>query len=257
MWPIRTREARRDGATVRLCHALPTPCATGNRSVLRAPCYVPGMTLTAPARAAALGALLSACSSTVSAPADVPIPTDTAHTDVPAQDVPSPRVPRRHRATREACPSERPPATCTSGGAPAACSADSDCTMGTNGRCVGNPHDGCRCNYDACREDAMCTTGGPCACRLATRGASGANVCLPGNCQIDADCGPGGYCSPTFGSCGDYSGVVGYRCHTPQDECVDDEDCAGQDAGFLGQRPYCMFVQEVGRWRCANSGCAG
>lgn len=129
--------------------------------------------------------------------------------------------------------------------------------MGSNGRCVGNPHDGCRCSYDACVDDRGCTAGGPCACRLATRGAAGANVCLPGNCQVDADCGAGGYCSPTFGSCGEYSGVVGYRCHTRQDECLDDEDCAGGDAGFLGQRPYCMYAPEVGHWRCSNSACAG
>lgn len=205
------------------------------------------------------------CSSTVTpGAADVPA-TDVVRedrvsppADVPAViDVPSGRVPRQHRATRAACPTDRPPSTCTGGGAPAACTVDGDCTMGRNGRCVGNPHDGCRCNYDTCSDDSACMTGGPCACRLSTRGAAGANVCLPGNCQIDADCGAGGYCSPTFGSCGEYSGVVGYRCHTPQDECVDDEDCAGVDAGFLGQRPYCMYAQEVGHWRCSNSACAG
>jgi hypothetical protein len=206
-----------------------------------------------------------ACSSTVNpVAADVPA-TDVVRedrvsppSDVPAvTDVPSGRVPRQHRATRAACPADRPSSTCMGGGAPAACATDGDCTMGRNGRCVGNPHDGCRCNYDQCSDDSACTTGGPCACRLSTRGASGANVCLAGNCQVDADCGAGGYCSPTFGSCGDYSGVVGYRCHTPQDECVDDEDCAGADAGFLGQRPYCMYASEVGHWRCSNSACAG
>lgn len=216
-------------------------------------------------RALLLGALLGACSSTVSAPtADVPAVTDVPHTDapivdVPARDVPTTRVPRRHRATRETCTTTRPASNCDIGisSAPADCRMDSQCTMGTNGRCVGNPHDGCRCSYDTCNDDSACTTGGPCACRHATRGAAGANVCLPGNCQVDADCGAGGYCSPTYGSCGDYGGVIGYQCHTAQDECIDDEDCAGQDAGFLGQRPYCMFVREVGRWQCANSACAG
>lgn len=212
-------------------------------------------------------ALSVACGATVQPTTDVPAATDVPPgSDVPAvqdvpvtMDAPPGRVPRVHRASRETCSPTRPPSSCDNlgGGAPNMCSADSECTEGTNGRCVGNPHDGCRCNYDVCASDTDCTTGGPCACRLATRGASGANVCLGGNCQIDADCGAGGYCSPTFGSCGDYSGVVGYRCHTPQDECVDDEDCAGADAGFLGQRPYCMYAPEVGRWRCSNSACAG
>lgn len=229
------------------------------------------MVLSFPHRALVLGALLGACSSTVSTlpdggSADVPVIPDVPHADVPAldapaTDVPMPRVPRRHRATRETCPTDRPASSCDLGmsGAPAECRMDGQCTMGTNGRCVGNPHDGCRCSYDTCRDDMGCATGGPCACRLSNRGAAGANVCLPGNCQIDADCGNSSwsYCSPTFGSCGDYGGVVGYQCHTAQDECVDDEDCAGQDAGFLGQRPYCMFVREVGRWQCSNSGCAG
>lgn len=211
-----------------------------------------------------------ACSSTVApGPVDAAV-TDTPRADVPRadvptldvpppRDVPSVRVPRQHRATRETCPAERPSSTCEGpmSGPPSTCRVDGDCAMGTNGRCVGNPHDGCRCNYDQCRDDGTCTAGGPCACRLANRGASGANICLPGNCQVDADCGANGFCSPTYGSCGDYGGVVGYRCHTPQDECIDDEDCATQDAGFLGQRPYCMFTPEVGRWRCSNSACAG
>lgn len=218
--------------------------------------------------------LSTACSSTVApGTADVPSVTDVpAATDVPSvtdvpatsdvpamRDAPVGRVPRQHRATRTACTSARPASNCDLGmsGAPSTCRADGECTTGTNGRCVGNPHDGCRCSYDTCVDDTGCTTGGPCACRHATRGAAGANVCLPGNCQVDADCRSGGYCSPTYGSCGDYSGVVGYRCHTPRDECVDDEDCVGGDAGFLGQRPYCMFAQEVGHWRCSNSACAG
>jgi hypothetical protein len=131
--------------------------------------------------------------------------------------------------------------------------------MGVNGRCVGNPHDGCRCNYDTCFNDTQCArAGGPCACRLNTRGASGANVCLGGNCQTDANCGPGGYCSPTLGFCGDFGGVEAYYCHTAQDECIDDEDClTTTDGGFLGQRPYCAFNRETSRWRCSNMACAG
>ncbi|MFO0601572.1 MAG: hypothetical protein U0324_00290 [Polyangiales bacterium] len=208
--------------------------------------------------------LMSGCGATVTSTpdpsrADVPL-SDAPPADQPRADVPG-RVPRLHRPTAVACPSDRPASSCDPGvgsGPPVACRADSECAAGVNGRCVGNPHDGCRCNYDTCARDSDCMTGGPCACRLASRGSSGANVCLAGNCRVDADCGAGGYCSPTYGSCGEYTGVVGYYCHTPQDQCVDDEDCSAVlDGGFLGQRPYCMYTREAGRWTCSNSGCAG
>lgn len=218
-------------------------------------------------RLAAIGSLSVAmgCSATVST-SDASV-ADQAPVDRPADgaaDAPDtprpPRVPLRHRATATACPSTRPASMCDPGvgsGPPLMCRSDSECTAGTNGRCVGNPHDGCRCNYDACSTDGDCMNAA-CECRLASRGAAGANVCIPGNCRVDADCGVGGYCSPTLGSCGDYGGLVGYYCHTARDECVDDADCATVlDGGFLGQRPYCMYSQEVGRWVCSNSGCAG
>ncbi len=208
-----------------------------------------------------LGAVFG-CSSTVVSSPDAAVTNDQPPVDAPVDarpDAPT-RVPMRHRPSATACPSERPASTCDPGmgGPPVGCRADSECTMGVNGRCVGNPHDGCRCNYDTCRADSDCTTGGPCECRLASRGAAGANVCVPGNCRVDADCGAGGYCSPTLGSCGDYGGLAGYYCHTPSDECVDDADCATQlDGGFLGQRPYCMYSREVGHWVCSNAACAG
>jgi len=223
------------------------------------------------ARAVALLSVVSGCGATVTAtpdggvmadrpPSDAPRP-DVPVGDVPVVDVPRPgRVPLRHRASAMTCPSTRPAATCDPGGGgpPVECRVDGDCATGVNGRCVGNPHDGCRCSYDRCTADGECTTGGPCECRIASRGGAGANVCLAGNCRVDADCGAGGYCSPSLGSCGDYSGIVGYYCHTAQDACVDDADCqTALDGGFLGQRPYCMYTREAGRWTCSNSGCAG
>jgi hypothetical protein len=191
---------------------------------------------------------------TVDAPlSDVPL------SDVPPADVPpTVRVPLRHRATATTCNAPRPSSTCDPGGVPmSTCVTDGDCGMGTNGRCVGNPHDGCRCSYDRCITDGDCTEGGACECRLPSRGAAGANVCIPGNCRVDADCGPRGFCSPTLGDCGDYGGLSGYYCHTPADECVDDADCRDVDAGFLGQMPYCAYSRQVGHWRCSNQACAG
>jgi hypothetical protein len=55
------------------------------------------------------------------------------------------------------------------------------------------------------------------------------------NCQVDSDCGPGGFCSPSrfdINSSVDAIGVLGggmilsgYFCHTSEDYCVNDSDC--------------------------------
>jgi hypothetical protein len=84
-----------------------------------------------------------------------------------------------------------------------------------------------------------------CACGVA-------NQCKKGNCRIDSDCGPGGYCSPATDACG---AVLGYYCHTAADECVNDDDCAGRDAGpFLGCLPDVNSAGADGtgapRWVC-------
>ncbi len=187
------------------------------------------------------------------------------------------RVPLNHRSTGGSCPAQRGsgPLDCgcsgTDGGCSCvqgACSQDSDCSAGINGRCqvaaallfsVG-------CSYDACFDDSDCPDKVPCDCR-ASATDTGANHCLTGsNCRTDADCGPGGYCSPSlvdtfcscqstaycnpdagggcyeFGadgtwhqvpcSCGDSCGH-GYFCHTPGDTCRKDGDCAsGETSNF-------------------------
>ncbi|MEO8180527.1 MAG: hypothetical protein ABI895_16960 [Deltaproteobacteria bacterium] len=128
------------------------------------------------------------------------------------------------------------------------CLSDADCTAKDNGRCWENRGDWF-CTYDTCYSDATCSSGGPCACE----GESGSpgNTCLPGNCQKDTDCGGNGYCSPTFGTCGDYGGVVAYYCHTAADTCLDDADCRQGGAG------YCMYSPEVGHWSCGYARCVG
>jgi len=129
------------------------------------------------------------------------------------------------------------------------CVSDADCTAMDNGRCWDN-RGYWFCTYDTCYSDVTCTSGGPCACE----GESGSpgNTCLPGNCQTDADCGAKGYCSPTFGTCGNYSGVIAYYCHTSADTCLDDADCvSSMGAG------YCMYSPEVGHWSCGYGQCVG
>jgi hypothetical protein len=156
------------------------------------------------------------------------------------------RVPEKHRTTAQACDNERPP---SQGQGTGECSRDADCTNGDNGRCSSN-RGLSRCTYDVCFEDAECTGGGPCACG---GGFGAANACLPGNCQVDADCGSGGYCSPTFGDCGNYSGVIAYYCHTPNDACVDDSECTNAEV----PRGYCMYRPERGYWVCGYGQCVG
>jgi hypothetical protein len=162
------------------------------------------------------------------------------------------RTPERHRPTATMCDDQRssapPDIPDPNPGPPyVSCTAHADCTEGANGRCIGNGHDGWYCSYDACFQDSDCTY--VCLCEGGFR--SDANACMQsGNCKVDADCGGGGFCSPTYGRCGDYSGTVAFYCHTAQDDCVDDTDCGGYPN-------YCAYDPVVGKWTCKDDHCAG
>ncbi len=166
------------------------------------------------------------------------------------------RAPEKHRPVAEMCDDARD----SSGpfiddwaleqGDYVSCTAHEECTEGDNGRCIGNGHDGWSCSYDRCFADDDCDN--VCECEGGFRGDF--NVCVGGDCRTDADCGPGGYCSPSFGDCGEYTGVVAYYCHTPDDECIDDSDCDGD--GNFGA-PYCAYNPAAGKWMCSDSHCAG
>jgi Cys-rich repeat protein len=176
--------------------------------------------------------------------------------------------PTSHRPTDDVCPSTRPAGHNSDAGAPDAgfpgqCSRDSDCTQGTNGRCSPPQHNApaYSCTYDLCSADADCGDGKLCECgtSLGTNGSDGTpmrsgNRCLPGNCRTDSDCGAGGFCSPTYDTtCGQYSGIVGYYCHTAKDECTNDDQCSadGSPAG------YCAWDPASGHWACEHGVCAG
>ncbi len=158
------------------------------------------------------------------------------------------RVPLNHRPDDSPCSTAPPPGNCNFGGSGGSgiCSSDAQCAdAGANARCVpfnGGPA-GCSCTYDACFHDSDCT-GETCACHGSPYLDGDGNRCVPGNCHVDHDCGPGGYCSPTYGSasCGT---LVGYYCHTPQDQCIDDSDCSS-GGGFQ----VCAFSTTNNRWEC-------
>jgi hypothetical protein len=162
------------------------------------------------------------------------------------------RVPEKHRAAAVACDDERPPGNVRAffflG---SECAQDAQCSAGHNGRCQ-DFRGTSACTYDECAVDGDCSSSGPCACEAAFW--SDANACLPGNCRTDADClGGGGYCSPTFGDCGDYAGVIAYYCHSPDDTCIDDSDCTSATQG----PGYCMYRPELGHWECGYGQCVG
>jgi hypothetical protein len=145
-----------------------------------------------------------------------------------------------------------PPGT-TAAGPDAACTKDSDCKEGKNGRCAmtgggrRRPQPGCV--YDTCFNDAECGAKSECVC-----GSTGVgNHCRPGNCATDGDCG-GAYCSPSYGlSCGPFGGIHGNFCHTSDDECTSDEDCPLKGS----ERGYCAWHPDAGRWKCGYNHCVG
>src|SRR5260370_6166442 len=84
-------------------------------------------------------------------------------------------------------------------------------------------------------------------------GPAPTNSCVFGNCRVDGDCGNGGYCSPSRATRCASRGVTGYDCHTSNDRCFDDSDCAA--AGCASS--WCIYQPEVGYWACSYGVCNG
>jgi hypothetical protein len=161
------------------------------------------------------------------------------------------RVPLNHRPDDVQCSAPAEPGDCAGPGpTPGGCTADSDCTTGTNGRCLhppGGPAADCSCTYDTCQGDTDCPSGKTCACHGSPYTDSAGNACVSGNCRVDADCG-GAYCSPSSQDqvCGDY--LAGYFCHTAADLCIDDTDCPG--VATNPGSPACAYSTTDSRWEC-------
>jgi hypothetical protein len=156
-----------------------------------------------------------------------------------------PHKPVNHRPTEVTCGTRPADAGDIPSPKNSECETDAQCTSGLNGRCIVGR--GSYCTYDTCFEDSDCGTGSMCLCGSSTWLG---NSCSQAGCRVDADC-PGSWCSPTFGTCGNYTGVVGYACHTAADECVDDADCENGPGG------YCAYSPMVAHWLCSTSQCVG
>jgi hypothetical protein len=179
------------------------------------------------------------------------------------------RIPANHRPSDTQCLQPAPAGTCDAisgcadgGGAGICltspdpsrwtCLSDGDCgDAGISSRCSKQfGLAGCFCTSDRCVGDGDCPSGQTCACHGAPYMFGFGSACVPGNCRVDADCGARAYCSPTpalpcnMNGRDLYCQGVGYYCHTPKDQCIDDSDCQG--AGF----PGCLFDQSAGYWKC-------
>jgi len=72
------------------------------------------------------------------------------------------------------------------------------------------------------------------------------HVCPGGGCRTDADCA-GSFCSPSLDDCGwDYMPKQWF-CHTPGDECTNDEDC--------GSGAWCGYEEKSKSWKCRDQRC--
>jgi hypothetical protein len=155
--------------------------------------------------------------------------------------------PEKHREKTEPCVSK----DSSSGNQPFGAKADTpdappcktgaDCKDQKNGRCFNG-----KCAFDGCYADKDCGKG---VCECSNYGG---HHCRAGDCAVDSDCG-GSYCSPTYGfQCGAYEGVVGYYCHTSDDECTNDDECKKDK-----QQGYCAYDVKKKHWRCGYGHCVG
>jgi len=167
----------------------------------------------------------------------------------------------KHREVAEACEStleQREDPICTNsqpgvGDPENECTTDVECE-GDGARCLdewqGMGATLCTCHAPDCFEDAACPGMGVCSCGKtdATYFCGGPShksclhKCLFSDCQTDADCGEGKFCSPSWDDCGWQK--LGYHCHDPDVvECFSPWECMG--AEHWG----CNFEKGKG-WTC-------
>src|SRR5579872_371478 len=155
-------------------------------------------------------------------------------------------APADHRALPKTCATS-PLCTSMDAGTGHACSTDADCA-GVDGSF--NPLSSClrgQCSFDQCLDDSDCPSNQVCSCSADSYGGLGchSNACVPATCHVDANCGPGGFCSPdTSGHCG-Y--IVGYHCHKPTDPCFNNAEC-----GLVTSPGGCVYSAPLGQFCCGQ-----
>jgi len=187
--------------------------------------------------------------------ADFPLDGNTRTADDAGPDA---HVPDVHRPAALCCPVTRDPGTTTpvpwcspdAASSRTPCFTDSNCNKGTNGRCTVFPAapgvDGCQseCTYDECFSDVDCPGHVPCDCRAF---GYNTNVCRTGSlCNVDSDCGQGGFCSPAL--TGNAAATNAYYCHRPRDVCFNNSDCP---PARFGAR--CQYDTSANQWRCIDN----
>lgn len=165
--------------------------------------------------------------------------------------------PLQHRAMQTTCAPSVP-----DGDPYPPCTKDADCQMPgfmgpLMGKCV-TTATGQSCDFNQCSTDSSCPDPTDvCVCQGQFSGGLTSpigSICVAGNCHTDADCKPGGYCSPSVDfACGLFNG--GLFCHTCADTCVDDADCPPDPSKGTGH--YCAFDRSVGHWACGYTDSCG
>ena len=108
----------------------------------------------------------------------------------------------------------------------------------------------CLCRELECLSDADCEDDTLCDCGITdpaltcgTQDAQCSHRCVPAWCRTDADCGVGGWCSPSFDDC--HASLLYFACHRAEsDECTSDAECFYSRDGRM-----CQFSPGAG-WRC-------
>ncbi len=139
------------------------------------------------------------------------------------------------------------------------CRTNEECTAHPGGRCLWNSGacgepcipqvQSSACAYDTCTTDTDCPAASACLCGA---GGMSTNQCSPiGTCRVDADCATG-LCSPAKDPC--THALTGFFCHSKQDECANDDDCA--DVTGVA-KPICVVDAGAKAWTCARNQCGG
>lgn len=167
-------------------------------------------------------------------------------------------IPTARRPVATSCPSGRGAGDKFDPRAGDECTSDAMCTARPNGRCLFDASRGNGlCSYDGCTTDADCAGNQVCHCRLSET-SNQPNICLPGNCRIDADRGSSGACSLSWvpGARPPWEGdggpgfttafSTGYFCHTSADCCSNNSDCTPNGSHY----DYCLF--STNKWTCGG-----